>query len=196
MEDRSLRIGSFVCGYTLIRRNGRRGVRLAVASDGTFTVSAPASYSISSIESMIRAHEAWILKRMHALKIHGIELQPRRNERASYLHYKEAARRMIAKRLPELNERYGFDYKRVSIKNQRRCWGSCSKQGNLNFNYKLVLLPDRLADYVMVHELCHLKEMNHSVRFWKLVGESMPDYRELRHQLKTTKIGGLIGELD
>lgn len=63
-------------------------------------------------------------------------------------------------------------------------WGSCSKKGNLNFNWRLIQLPPELADYVIVHELCHLKELNHSQRFWDLVGQAIPDYKERRQALR------------
>jgi predicted metal-dependent hydrolase len=70
------------------------------------------------------------------------------------------------------NEHYHFRYNRVSIKMQISRWGSCSRYGNLNFNYGLINLPQELADYVVVHELCHLKEMNHGPKFWALGGRN------------------------
>ncbi|NCA94384.1 MAG: M48 family peptidase, partial [Sphingobacteriia bacterium] len=78
----------------------------------------------------------------------------------------------------------GFEFKKISIRSQRTRWGSCSQAGNLNFNYKLIYLPDKIIDYVIVHELCHLDEFNHSRRFWFLVSEIIPDYRILRRELK------------
>ncbi len=113
----------------------------------------------------------------------------RRSRRATtvtkhYLTHKEAARALIRSRLEFFNTHYGFAYKRVAIKNQRRCWGSCSALGNLNFSYKLLFLPPGLSDYVIAHELCHLKELNHSPRFWALVAETMPDYEQRRALLK------------
>lgn len=103
---------------------------------------------------------------------------------AEYKMYKEAARTLVHRRLPELNQAYDFQYGRVSIRNQRTRWGSCSRQGNLNFHYKLVLLPADLADYVIVHELCHVRELNHSRRFWDLVARTTPDWRNLRRELQ------------
>lgn len=105
-----------------------------------------------------------------------------------YLAHKEMARKFIHDRLVAFNAHYDFAYKRVFIKNQRSCWGSCSEHGNLNFNYKLLFLPPRIADYVIIHELCHLAELNHSPRFWSLVGEACPDYKKHRRELRGIKI--------
>jgi len=104
-----------------------------------------------------------------------------------YLKFKEQALVLAQERLTYFNQFYGFKFNRVSIKNQKTRWGSCSKKGNLNFHYKIALLPERVADYIIVHELCHLKEFNHSQNFWNLVAQSFPDYLSLRNQLKNVK---------
>jgi predicted metal-dependent hydrolase len=108
----------------------------------------------------------------------------KRKPSAQYLNHKEQARKIIKERLEHYNAFYKFSYKRVAIKNHRSRWGSCSEKGNLNFNYRLVHLPQRLLDYVIVHELCHLGELNHSVRFWALVEKTVPDWRKRRMELK------------
>ena len=95
--------------------------------------------------------------------------------RRDYLKYKETARALVKSRLAYFNTFYGFNIKRIAIKNSKSRWGSASKKGNLNFNYKIVLLPMELADYVIVHELCHLGEFNHSVKFWQLVSRAVPN---------------------
>lgn len=109
------------------------------------------------------------------------------------LHYratKEVARAAILARLVELNASYGFIYKKVAIRNQRSRWGSCSKAGNLNFNYVIHALPPGLMDYVIVHELCHLSVFNHSRAFWDLVAKALPNYQTLRRELR--KYGHLL----
>lgn len=102
-----------------------------------------------------------------------------------YQTYKEQSRELILNRLEHFNQYYGYAWKRVAIRNQRRCWGSCSAQKNLNFNYKILFLPPHLQDYIIVHELCHLAEMNHGPAFWELVAKQIPEYgaclQELRH---------------
>ena|SRR3989338_11284559 len=108
---------------------------------------------------------------------------PRRSRR-DYTRYKEAARALVHARLAHFNMTYGFIWGRVAIRNQKSRWGSCSKKGNLNFSYRIALLPRELADYVIVHELCHLGEFNHSPRFWALVARACPEHRTLRARLR------------
>jgi len=105
-----------------------------------------------------------------------------------YRQHKPMAVQFIKRRLAILNQSYGFAYQRVAIRNQASRWGSCSKLGNLNFHYKVALLPADLADYVLVHELCHLQELNHSKRFWNLVAKTIPDYVTKRKTVKRIQI--------
>lgn len=101
-----------------------------------------------------------------------------------YVTYKELAREVVHERLQHFNTLYQFEYKRVAIKNQKTCWGSCSEYGNLNFNYKVIFLPEPIMDYVIVHELCHLVELNHSPAFWAHVERVLPDYKERKKLLR------------
>ncbi|MFH1789515.1 MAG: M48 family metallopeptidase [bacterium] len=108
---------------------------------------------------------------------------PRRNKRA-YLKFKELARQFVRQRVDFYNRYYNYSYNRIFIKNQKTRWGSCSENRNLNFNYRIIFFPPRVADYIIVHELCHLKEMNHSKRYWAIVSIIFPDYKKIEHQLK------------
>ena len=101
-----------------------------------------------------------------------------------YRAHKEAARELVLSRLAHFNAHYQFSYNRVAIRNQRRCWGSCTSLQNLNFSYRLLFLPPELADYVIVHELCHLAELNHSQNFWARVAETIPEYQLHRSALR------------
>jgi predicted metal-dependent hydrolase len=98
--------------------------------------------------------------------------------------YRRQARTVFPERLTRCNAAYGFTYQRVAIKDQKSRWGSCSRKGNLNFNWRLLLAPLPVLDYVVYHELAHLKEPNHSPRFWALVARACPAYREHRRWLK------------
>lgn len=105
----------------------------------------------------------------------------------AFEEHKAEALRIAVERVEHFNQHYGFTVGMIRIKNQATRWGSCSKKGNLNFNYKLALLPSALQDYLIVHELCHLGEFNHSRSFWALVAQMIPDHVELRRQLRQIK---------
>lgn len=98
--------------------------------------------------------------------------------------YRKKAEEVIHDRLQFFNEYYGFRYNRVTLRNQKTRWGSCSMLKNLNFNWRLIMAPIEVIDYVVVHEMCHLKQMNHSFRFWALVAEAIPNYKEVRKWLR------------
>lgn len=99
--------------------------------------------------------------------------------------YKKNGKSVFIKRADYWAALMHVSYKNLSLKEQKTRWGSCSSLGNLNFNWKLLLMEPRLLDYVVVHELAHLREMNHSAAFWKIVEVCIPDYRECRNALKT-----------
>lgn len=98
--------------------------------------------------------------------------------------YRQAAREYFTKRCEHYRQLTGGSYTRVTIRDQKTRWGSCSTSGTLSFNYRLMFAPPRVLDYVVVHELCHLTHMNHSRDFWNLVGSVMPEYKEHRAWLK------------
>ena len=120
-------------------------------------------------------------------KIRNILRRPKRN-RAAYKKYKETARALVKSRIAYYNARYQCTVNRIAIKNSKTRWGSASKKGNLNFHYKIALLEPLLADYVIVHELCHLKEFNHSKQFWQLVALAVPNHKEVRKKLKNLSL--------
>lgn len=109
--------------------------------------------------------------------------------REEYAKYKRQAQVLITARLAELNKYYNFSYKKVSIRSQKTRWGSCSKSGTLSFNYRLLFIDPAIRDYVLVHELCHTRQMNHSARFWALVSMLIPEYRRLRTALRALDQG-------
>ena len=125
------------------------------------------------------------------IRVKQVKRRRRKKSAISRKHYglhKENTRAVIFSRLSHFNLHYKFVWKKVFIKNVKSRWGSCSKQGNLNFNYKLGLISPHLLDYVVVHELCHLGEFNHSQKFWSLVKQTIPDYRKRRIELRKIRI--------
>lgn len=161
-------------------------VKVSVSSNGKITVSKPYWLSFKSVFSFLKEQEDWIESQLNKQKIFSPLLQKNKQleSRANYLKYKEQARKKILIRLEEINKLYGFKYKRVSVRDQKTRWGSCSRQANLNFNYKLIYLPSEGLDYILAHELCHLKEFNHGPEFWRLVARSVPNYRYWRKKLR------------
>lgn len=109
---------------------------------------------------------------------------PKKREHREFIYHKADALEIAKQRISHFNGFYQCTIKKVSIKNQLTRWGSCSKKGNLNFNYRITLLPMHLLDYVIVHELCHLKEFNHSKHFWNLVAKTLPDYKKIKKEFK------------
>jgi hypothetical protein len=101
---------------------------------------------------------------------------------------RETARIFVENRISYFNKFYNFEINRIAIKNQRKRWGSCSSKANLNFNYKIIFLEPQFSDYLIVHELCHLKEFNHSKNFWSLVEKTIPNYKEINHKLRRLSI--------
>jgi len=95
-----------------------------------------------------------------------------------YKKYRPKAESLLRERAQDLAEKYGFTYNRVSIKNTKTRWGSCSTKRNINLHYKLIFVEDWYRDYVIIHELCHLRQMNHSKLFWDEVEAIMPNYKK------------------
>ncbi len=176
--------------YTLKVSKRARRMRLTIYDDGSVVVTAPSFMRESYIEQFILQKSQWVLGKLSRVRIvrtRGLALSA-----PSFQEGKEQTRAFVHDRLQVLNQPYCFDYKRVSIRNQRTRWGSCSKKGNLNFNYRIASLPPHLADYIIVHELCHLREFNHSQTFWDLVARTMPNHRHLRRELRGIPLRGFL----
>lgn len=113
---------------------------------------------------------------------------------AHYNEHKERARILIHERLTYWNTFYNCAYNKVAIRNQSTRWGSCSMKKNLNFNYRIALLPQELMDYVIVHELCHLIEFNHSPAFWACMARALPDHEARKGVLRAINMHELQSE--
>lgn len=168
----------------LLRRNKRaKYISITVEIDGRVIVTLPHRASARHAASYVKKQYKWVLKSIEGLKKYRNHVMLP-GGRGDYLKHKERARMLAHECSAKYCMHYGFSYNRIAIKNLRRSWGSCSAKRNLNFNYKIVHLPRRLAEYVIVHELCHLAELNHSKRFWALVTKTIPDYKECRKALR------------
>jgi len=190
-ETKEITLRDQKISYTLRRSRRARRLRLTVYSDGSVVLTSPIELSENIVERFIREKAQWLIAKLKFVSARADQSgeQPTtqpvpRLTRRDYLKYKEQARTLVLQKVAQINAAYGHSYNRISIRNQKTCWGSCSRKGNLNFNYKILFLPERAQDYVIAHELCHLKEFNHSPRFWELVTRASPDYLEIRRELK------------
>lgn len=170
--------------YTLKHSARARRLRITVRCDANVIVTAPYFFSQNKVEKFLTDKAGWILKKIAYFQKLGPVIERRKGCVVEYRKLKQQARVFVKEKITLLNQSYNFSFNRVCIKNHKSRWGSCSKKGNLNFNYKIIHLPVELAEYIVVHELCHLKELNHSSRFWALVACSVPDYKERRKKLK------------
>lgn len=184
LNRKKIKINGKEFEYALRRRKGSHSVRLAIYPDGAFVVTAPKWYPVYVVKRFLEEKADWIWEKLRHFDFQELT-DKKQSVAATYQAQKEFARAVINSRLEFFNRFYNFEYRRVSIKNQKTCWGSCSRKKNLNFSYRVAGLPEKLRDYVVVHELCHLQEMNHGVKFWELVGQTMPDHRKLRRGLRS-----------
>ena len=162
--------------YFVRHRRARRYV-LRVDSDGRLRVTIPRGGSRREAEAFVQRNIDWVA-RQRARTRH--ELRPIENDNA----LRQQARRELPTRLLELATRHGLAVSRVSVRNQRSRWGSCGRDGHICLNWRLVLMPESVRDYVLVHELMHLRRMDHSPAYWRLVAEACPDYRSARDWLR------------
>ena len=165
---------------------------LSVHESGRIIVTIPPYVSFQGAFRFVQERKRWLERALAALPAHAHQDPAER--RTHYLKHRAAAHALIATRVHMLNQAYGYRYARITVRCMSSQWGSCSARGNLSFDYRLAFLPQRLCDYVIVHELCHLAEMNHSARFWRLVELTIPDQRELRKALRARTPGTYTGE--
>ena len=170
--------------YELVR-SSRRTVSLEITDQGGVLVRAPKRLPKYEIERFIQEKSKWIDKHIAIVKARNEKLAHAQSfDEDDIKRLADEARKVIPKKVAYYADIMDVTYGRITIRNQRTLWGSCTSKGNLNFNCKLMLVPEHVMDYVIVHELCHRKEMNHSKAFWNLVGSVVPDYKACRKWLK------------
>jgi len=167
-----------------IKRSGRKTLSIEVTKDARIIVRAPYSLPLSEIEKLVEKKSDWIEKHIKNLqeKQRKPPVQKLNTEQIKALA--DQALQVIPKRTEYFAKKLHVTYNQITIRNQKTRWGSCSGKGNLNFNCLLMLAPPEVLDYVVVHELCHRKEMNHSDRFWKEVESILPDYKIQKEWLR------------
>ena len=154
-------------------RSARKTIAIQIQPNGQVLVRCPKRMANADVEAFVNSKRSWI--EMHLAKIEESEITHYTEQ--DVVRFREQTRKAVTERVAHYAPIVGVSYNRITIRAQRTRWGSCSSKGNLNFNCLLALVPPEVLDYVVVHELCHRKELNHSARFWKEVERVLPDYR-------------------
>lgn len=168
-------------------RSKRKTIGISVKPGGEIIIRAPRLLPKAAILSFAYEKADWILTSYEKQKIRPVPAKDGPKDaatRALEKRYRDAAKEYIPKRVKYYHELTGGNYNKITIRDQKTRWGSCSSNGTLSFNYRLMLAPPRVLDYVVVHELCHLTHMNHSTDFWNMVASILPNYKEYRKWLK------------
>ena len=180
---RQINLHNRVVNYSIRRSERAKRMRLAVYFDGNFVITLPKGLNQTTAEKYIIKKSKWVLSKLDFFKNASLSKTFKLTAK-DFIKYKEKAFKITNERIGYFNEIYKYKFNGIYIKNQKTRWGSCSKKRNLNFNFKIALLPSNLRDYIIVHELCHLKEFNHSKRFWNLVDKAIPNHKKITNDLK------------
>lgn len=170
--------------YQIIRSQ-RKTMSLEIKPDGQIIVRAPLRLSQVRIRRFVEQKQEWILKNLEKIQKREVQREtvPGLSKEERTRRQQEACRK-IPERTAYFAEKIGVSYGRITLRQQKTRWGSCSANGNLNFNWLLILAPPEVLDYVVVHELCHRRQMNHSQAFWNEVSAVLPGYKEQKKWLK------------
>lgn len=177
-------------------RSKRKTLAIEIRPDMRVVVRAPEKIPQNEIMKFVEEKQNWIKKHLVQMYFKAEEIKKQKKEpaltNADIEKLCQKALSVIPDKVKYYAEIMGVTYGRITIRNQKTRWGSCSSKGNLNFNCLLMLMPDKVLDYVVVHELYHLKQMNHSKKFWKEVERYMPDYKNYKKWLNEN--GGALIE--
>lgn len=172
LYDRTIR-------YSIKTSDRARRLRLAVYADGSVVVTRPVLTSSTDVKKFVEYKKDWIERKLEFNRTLPIP-ELRTTSQRHFLAHKYQAQELVQSKIVPWSKKLRVKYQQATVKRLKARWGSCSDKGNLSFNYKILFLPADLQDYLIVHELCHLKEMNHSPKFWKWVASVMPQYADLK----------------
>lgn len=173
--------------YGVTRSKRAKRMRISVRPDGSVTLIIPHRASEAIGQQFVQEKSAWIIATIARLQQSAKAPHIKRTNK-DFLQHKYRALRLARRKVELFSKQLGVQHGIVNVKNQKTRWGSCSKTGNLSFNFRILFLHEDLQNYLVIHELCHLKEFNHSPRFWKAVESIFPEYRNARRELKQSPI--------
>jgi predicted metal-dependent hydrolase len=205
-------VGNEIISYTLKRSLRARMVWLQIHSEKGLNVTVPRNYNVDDVPAYIISKSSWILRHLkrirsevpsskvpqlplcylgNPLKIFEEASKPNYilpdgsgvDHNSALIWLRQQSQDIIVSKVSLYSQRIGVRFARVSIRDQKTRWGSCSHLGNLNFNWRLIMAPEPVLDYVIIHELCHLKRMSHSKAFWSIVTKYCSDWPEKRRWL-------------
>ncbi len=169
----------------LVYSSNRRSISIQITDDKKIIIKIPNGFPTHQLDAFLSDKKEWILKTYQSIPSkRELNIKERHRLEALEKRYRKVAKEYIPQRVAYFCQFTGGSYEKVVIRDQKTRWGSCSSNKTLSFNYRLMLAPPKILDYVVVHELCHLQHMNHSPDFWNAVEKVLPDYRESRKWLK------------
>ena len=167
-----------------IKRSKRKSISIEIESGNDVVVRVPLRMKEKDIERFKRSHKNWVLKKLAEKERQDMKLEKYNISKESAKKHKMEAKNKITKMVAARAKEFRIRYKKIRISNARKRWGSCSTKGTISINWRLTFAPKEILDYVIVHELLHLKHMNHSKRYWQAVEGIVPDYKEHKRWLK------------
>lgn len=188
-ENNMINYGELQIPYILIKSR-RKSCSISVDMEKGVIVRIPVGFSQKQLGEFFQEKEEWITRYYLKYKETQEKINKKRGamtphqREALQKRYREAAKEYIPKRVEFYKQFVSGDYSRITIRDQKTRWGSCSASGTLSFSWRLMLAPPAILDYVVVHELCHFEHMNHSREFWQAVENILPDYKQRRDWLK------------
>ncbi len=169
---------------TIIKRKKLKRLTLRHDNSSSLKVFSPARLPDTHIHNFIQTN----IKEILSWNLSDKKIENPLDQRKSFLENKKLALDQVKKHLLKINSSNYFEFDSIRIKDTKSLWGSCSSNKNLNFNFRIVFLPEYLQEYIVLHELCHLYELNHSDRFWNLVSKFDPDFYKKDKELKKIRI--------
>lgn len=173
--DKKIIFNKQLIDYSLIRSNIEKYIKISVYRNGKIVVTAPKKMSLKTIENNVGKKMEWVCEKIRLYK----KLRSNGLSGRYYLDFKEDTMNIITRKLNYYNKVYNFKFCEVIVKNLKNKWSFCSEDNKLVFDCRVALLPKKLVNYIVVHELCHLVEFNHSENFWNLVKKTIPDYESV-----------------